>query len=189
MHTRILSSVMRHVQINEREIDFFETLLKPRTIRKRQYLLQAGDICRYETFVNEGLLRAYSVDEKGQERIVMFAQEGWWTSDLYSFLTATPAVLNIEALEDTSVLQLEKVDLERLYLEVPKFERLFRILFQNAFVTHQHRILSSMSQSAEDRYRYFLQKYSGLDQRIPQHHIASFLGITPETLSRIRNAR
>lgn len=189
MFTRILEAVTKHIQLDERETKYFTSLLKPRTIRKRQYLLQAGDVCKFETFVNEGLMRAYSVDEKGQERIVMFAQEGWWTSDLYSFLSGNPAGLNIDALEDTSVLQLEKPDLEKLFLEVPRFERLFRILFQNAFVTHQQRLLSVMSQSAEERYKFFLQKYPGLDQRIPQHQIASFLGITAETLSRIRNPR
>jgi CRP-like cAMP-binding protein len=189
MYDPILSNISRHIHLREDEQKFFISLLKHRKLRKKQYLLQAGDIARYENFLIKGLLRAYTVDNKGQEHIAMFAMEDWWISDLYSFLTNTPATQHIDALEDSEVLSIEKSDLEKLYQEIPKFDKFFRILLQNAFVAGQQRILASISQSAEEQYLAFIKKYPSLEQRIPQHQIASFLGITPETISRIRSKR
>jgi CRP-like cAMP-binding protein len=189
MYDLIFSNITRHIQLTDSEKQFFVSLLKHRTLRKKQYLLQAGDVSRFENFVSRGLLRAYTVDNKGQEHIAMFGMEGWWISDLYSFLTNTPATQHIDALEDSEVLSIEKPDLEKLYSEIPKFERFFRILLQNAFVANQNRILASISQTAEEQYFAFIKKYPTLEQRIPQHQIASFLGITPETISRIRKHR
>jgi CRP-like cAMP-binding protein len=189
MYSLIRAHIARHIQLDDAEFEFFTGLLKHRKLRKKQYLLQEGDVARYENFVVKGLLRAYTVDNKGQEHIAMFAMEGWWISDLYSFLANTPTAQNIDALEDSEVLSIEKGDLEKLYAEVPKFERLFRILLQNAFVANQQRILASISQTAEQQYMAFIKKYPMLEQRIPQHQIASFLGITPETISRIRQAQ
>lgn len=189
MYDLILTNVTRFIQLTEAEKQFFISILKHRKFRKKQYVLQAGDISRYENFVIKGLLRAYSVDDKGQERIAMFAMENWWISDLYSFLTETPASQHIDALEDSEVLSIEKPDLERLYTEIPKFERFFRIILQNAFIAGQRRILGNISQTAEEQYHNFIKKYPTLEQRIPQHQIASFLGITPETISRIRRQR
>lgn len=182
----ILENISRHIDLTESEAEYFISLLKQRTVRRREILLRSGDVARYETFVTKGLLRAYTVDKSGYEHVVMFASEGWWISDLYSFLTQTPGSQNIDALEDTEVLQIEKQDLERLYLEVPKFDRFFRILLQNAFVANQQRILASISQTAEEQYLAFVKKYPSLEQRVPQHQVASYLGITPETISRIR---
>jgi CRP-like cAMP-binding protein len=189
MYEQILSNISKHIQLTDAEQTFFISLLKPRKLRKKQYLLQAGEVSRFEHFVSRGLLRAYTIDNKGQERIAMFAMEGWWVSDLYSFLTNTPATQHIDALEDAEVLSIEKPDLEKLYVEVPKFERFFRILLSNAFVANQQRVLATISQSAEEQYLAFIKKYPSLEQRIPQHQIASFLGITPETISRIRRQR
>ncbi|MBT1696277.1 Crp/Fnr family transcriptional regulator [Fulvivirgaceae bacterium PWU4] len=186
MYDLILSNVAQHIELSEGEQQLFVSRLKHRKLRKRQYLLQAGDVSKYENFVMRGLLRAYTVDDKGQEHVAMFAMEGWWISDLYSFLTDTPATLHIDALEDSEVLSIERPDLEWLYIEIPKLERFFRILFQNAFISHQQRILAGISQTAEQRYLAFIRKYPSLEQRIPQHQIASFLGLTPETISRIR---
>ena len=189
MYDLILQNISRHIQLTTKEVEFFTSLLKPRTLRKRQYLLQAGDVSLYETFVIKGLLRAYTVDKTAQEHVVLFASEGWWISDMYSFLTNTPATQHIDALEDSEVLCIEKGDLERLYNDVPKFERFFRIILQNAFVANQQRIIASISQSAEELYVNFVKRYPTLEQRIPQVQIASYLGITPETLSRIRRQR
>jgi CRP-like cAMP-binding protein len=185
----ILANVSKHITLTDEESKYFTSLLKPRSLRKKQYLLQAGDISRFENFVNKGLLRAYTVDHKGQEHIAMFAMEGWWISDLYSFLTNSPATQHIDAMEDTEVFSIEKPDLEKLYLHVPKFERLFRVLLQNAFIANQQRVLASISQTAEEQYLAFVRKYPHLEQRIPQHQIASFLGIAPETISRIRKQK
>ena len=189
MHELILSNVSRHISLKPEEREYFISLLKPRKLQKKQYLLQAGENCRYENFVVKGLLRAYTVDPKGHEHIAMFAMEDWWISDLLSFLTNTPATQYVDALEDTEILSIEKPDLEKLYERVPKFERFFRIMLQNAFVANQRRILASISQRAEEQYFDFVKKYPTLEQRVPQHQIASFLGITPETISRIRRQR
>lgn len=186
MYDLILSNVSKHIQLTDEEISIFTSLLKPRKIRKRQYLLQAGDINQYENFVNKGCLRAYTVDEQGQEHIAMFGVEGWWISDLYSFLTGTPATQHIDALEDSEVFSIEKTDLEKLYEQVPKFNRFFLKLLQNAFVAHQRRILASISQTAEDQYMDFIKRYPSIEQRVPQSQIASYLGLSPETISRIR---
>jgi CRP-like cAMP-binding protein len=182
----ILSNVSKHIQLTYDEVKFFTSLLRYRKIRKRQYLLQAGDISHYENFVTKGCLRAYTVDEQGAEHIIMFGMEGWWISDLYSFLTNTPASQNIDALEDSEVFSIERSDLELLYEKVPKFNKFFLKLLQNAFVAHQRRILASISQSAEEQYNEFIAKYPSIEQRVPQHQIASYLGLSPETISRIR---
>jgi CRP-like cAMP-binding protein len=189
MYDLIIANVSRHISLTKEETAYFTSLLKHRRIRKKQYLLQAGDISRFENFVNAGLLRAYTVDTKGQEHIAMFALEGWWISDLYSFLTNTPATQHIDALEDSEVLSIEKSDLENLYEKIPKFDKLFRVLLQNAFVANQQRILAGISQTAEEQYLDFIKKYPAIEQRVPQHQIASYLGITPETISRIRRQK
>jgi CRP-like cAMP-binding protein len=186
MYDLILANLSKHIQLTDQEIQFFTSILKHRKIRKRQYLLQAGDINPYENFVIKGCLRAFTVDAEGEEHIVMFGLEGWWISDMYSFLTNTPATQHIDALEDSEVLSIEKSDLEKLYEQVPKFNKFFLKLLQNAFVAHQKRILSKNSQTAEEQYLEFITKYPAIEQRVPQSQIASYLGITPETISRIR---
>jgi len=172
--------------LSDEEFNHFISLAKQRKIRKKQYILQAGDVCRYESFVISGCLRAYYVDDKGQEHILQFAVEDWWIGDMHSFLTETPATYNIDALEESELLQLDKASLEKLYKLVPQFERFFRIKIQNAFIHLQQRIIASMSETAEQRYLQFIEKYAELEQRLPQHQVASYLGITPEFLSRIR---
>jgi CRP-like cAMP-binding protein len=189
MFELILKNVSRHIQLTSEEADYFTSILKPRTVRKRQYLLQAGDVFRFECFVTTGCLRTYQVDEKGQEHIVQFAPEDWWTGDMYSFLTGQPATKHIDALEDSAVLLIEKSKLEELYLKIPKFDRFFRLLLQNAFITMERRIGENMTLTAEERYNRFMERYPNLEQRLPQRHIASYLGITPESLSRIRRIK
>ncbi|HEY9049369.1 MAG TPA: Crp/Fnr family transcriptional regulator [Ohtaekwangia sp.] len=186
MYDLILQHVARHITLAPHEEAFFQSLLKPRSFRKRQYLLQAGDVCKHETFITKGLFRAFTVDAAGEEHVVMFGMEDWWISDLYSLLTGNAATQHIEALEDSEVLCIEKSDLEKLYQQVPAFNRFMRVMLQNAFVAHQQRVLASISQTAEEQYLAFIKKYPALDQRVPQHQIASYLGITPETISRIR---
>jgi len=186
MHERILKNVSRFIKLTPEEARYFVSILKHKKIRKRQYLVQEGDIARFEYFVNEGCLRTFHTDDKGMEHNVQFSIEDWWTGDMYSFLTQTPGKYNIVAIEDSDLFSIDSEALELLYTKVPKFERFFRHLLQNAFVALQERILSGMSESAEERYLNFRKKYSEMDKRIPQNQIASFLGITPESLSRIR---
>jgi CRP-like cAMP-binding protein len=189
MFERILANVSRHIQLTPEEVNYFTSIIKSRTVRKRQYLLQAGDVNRFEIFVNAGCLRSYEVDDKGQEHIVQFAPEDWWTGDMYSFLTGEPATKNIDALEDTEVLLIEKSHLEELYVQVPKFDRFYRLLLQRAYTTLERRISENLTLSAEERYNRFIERYPNLEQRLTQRQIASYLGITPESLSRIRRMK
>jgi len=188
MYQSILDNVSKHIRLTETESSFFTSLLEHKTIRKREFLIRSGEVSKHETFVVKGLLRAYTIDASGREHVVMFAMESWWISDLYSFLTQTAGTQNIDALEDTEVLQIKRQDLEKLYIQVPKFDRFFRILLQNAFVANQQRIVSAISQTAEEQYMTFIKKYPSIEQRVPQHLVASYLGITPETISRIRRS-
>src|SRR5204862_1258831 len=159
----------------------------PKKLRKKQWLLQEGDVCKYVAFVEKGLLRSFTVDDKGHEHIAQFAFEGWWIADQVSFLTGEPSEYNIEALEDCELLLLTKPAEEKMLEKIPKLERYFRILLQNSLIATQKRLVSSLSQSAEERYSELINACPDtLPQRIPQHMLASFLGITPETLSRIR---
>lgn len=183
----ILQHIHRYIQLTEVEQAHFAAILKPRQYRRRQFLLQSGDICKYETYILNGCVRVYYVDINGFEHNIMFGIEGWWISDFHSLLTQTPAQLNIEALEDTQVLHITNSDMDDLFIKIPKFERYFRIMLQNAFMAHQQRILQTISLPAEERYRLFIEKYPQFEQRIPQKQIAHYLGITPEFLSKIRS--
>ena len=162
-------------------------LFKPRLYRKRQYVLQEGDICNQFNFIVRGCLRMYKVDEKGNTYIIQFAAENRWLSNIGSFHERKPSELNIDALEDTIVLQISYENLLSLYTNAPKFDRIFRVLIENSFVSLQKRLLQNISSTAEDRYNSFLDSYSHLTNRLPRTQIASFLGITPEFLSRLRN--
>jgi CRP-like cAMP-binding protein len=182
----ILNNVAKHILLDKTETDFFVSLLQRKSIRRKDYLLKQGDICRSENFIIKGCLRTYSVDENGFEHIVMLGIEDWWVGDLYSFLTSTPANFYIDALEDTEVLQISKQNLDILYERVPKFEKFFRIIIQNAFIAQQNRINQNLSFTAEQRYLDFIKKYPLFEQRIPQKQVAAYLGMTPVFLSMLR---
>lgn len=182
----ILKNVSRFITLTDEERDYFVSIMRPRTYRKRQYVVQAGDVCKYENFVTKGCLRSYFVDDNGFEHILQFAIEDWWIGDMASFITQTPAMLNVEAVEDTELIQILKVDLNALFDKYPKFDRFYRELIQKSMITQQKRILSNISLTAEQRYLAFRSQYAFLEQRLPQNYIASYLGITPEFLSKIR---
>lgn len=188
MYELILAHVGRHVTLDKQDQDKFCEALQLRKLRRRQYLLQEGDYCRYDHFVIKGGLRQYEVDEEGRENVMQFGFEDWWITDWYSMLTNTPTVYNIEALEDTEVLQIERAKLEQLFLEIPLLERYFRIIILNAFVALQRRVLF-MQKSATERYEEFLVRYAHVEQRVSQQHVASYLGITRETLSRLKSKK
>ncbi len=183
----LLKNIARFVSLSKEEEDYLIAGLKIKKLRKRQYFLQEGDVCRFQGFVFKGCLRAYEVDAKGVEHVVQFATEDWWMGDIYSFYTGQPSRWNIEALEDTELFVFDKDHLEDVYLKIPKMERYFRLLMQNALIALSQRVLSTMSKSATERYCDFIQRYPQIEQRVPNHQIASYLGIKPESLSRIRN--
>lgn len=183
----LIKNLSKYVVLTDEEITFIKSVFNFKKFRKHQYILQAGEVSRYETYVCKGLTRTYDVNDKGVEHIVQFGLEDWWVGDMYSFLTDTPSGYNIDCIEDTEVLQITRANLETLYQEVPKMERHFRILVQNAFIASTRRISATLAKSALERYQEFLDRYPQIDQRVPNHQIASFLGITPQSLSRIRS--
>jgi len=187
MYDRLYQSITDKVSITEEEFEFCKTLFLPKRLRKRQYLLQEGDICKYTAFVEKGILRSYKVDEKGNDQILQFASEGWWMADLYSFMTKEPSFFNIDAIEDCELLLINDVSWDKMLEQVPALERYFRILVQNNLITTQRRLLGAFSETAEEKYLKLLDTFPGCFQRLPQHMLASYLGITRETLSRIRN--
>lgn len=189
MHDRLLQHISQQVSLTPDELSVLQTLFIPKKLRRKQYLMQEGDVCKYIAFVENGLMRAYTVDPKGNEHIVQFAPEGWWISDLYSYLTGEPGIYQIEALEDTELLLMEQGNMDILLEKVPKMERFLRILLQNNYIASHRRIVNAMSQTAEEKYAEFMHRYPLLVQRIPQHMIASYLGITPAFLSRIRGRK
>lgn len=183
----LIKSLSKYVELTPAEIEIIQSLYTFKKFRKKQYIEQEGNVSRNETFIIKGLTRTYQVDDKGQEHILNFGPEGWWVGDLYSFLSETPTRYNIDCLEDTEVLQISKPNLETLYAKVPKMERHFRIIIQNAFIASTRRLASSLARSAAERYDEFIVNYPQIEQRVPNHQIASYLGITPQSLSRIRS--
>ncbi len=185
-YTVILKNISRFINLDETETDYFVSLLQSKKIKKNEFLLKPGDICRYEHFITKGCMRTYTVDNNGFEHILMFGMEDWWVGDLYSFLTRTPATYFIDALEETDILQISKASLDNLYKTVPKFERFFRLIIQNAFIAQQQRINQNLSFTAGQRYLQFVKQYPNLEQRLSQKQVAAYLGITPEFLSVLR---
>ncbi|WP_218122984.1 Crp/Fnr family transcriptional regulator [Pedobacter antarcticus] len=175
--------------LDEEEIIFVSTCFKSRLYRKRQYILQEGDVCNNYNFVVRGCLRMYKIDKNGNTHILQFTSENGWIADIGSFHEHTPSELSIDALEDTIVLQISYENLIAIYERFPRFNRIFRILMENAYVSLQKRMFQNISSPAEDRYNFFMEVYPHLSSRLPQTQIASFLGITPEFLSRLRNRR
>ncbi|HLT80183.1 MAG TPA: Crp/Fnr family transcriptional regulator [Cyclobacteriaceae bacterium] len=183
----ILKNVARYIDLTQEESEFFTSLLEPRLLERKKVYLRAGGVCNYSAFVVNGALKSYTVDAQGKEHILSFATRDWWIADLYSLLSRKPAVLNIEAIEDTDVLLLSRSNQQLLYQKVPKFERFFRIIVENALVASQQRLIDNMSVAAEERYLNFIKKYPDIPASVPQRSIASYLGITPEFLSKIRS--
>jgi CRP-like cAMP-binding protein len=186
MYEVFTRSLREKVEFTDVEIATIQTFLQPKKLRKKQYLLQEGDVCKFVAFVEKGMLRSYTIDEKGNENIVQFALEGWTISDLYSFLTAEPATYAIDALEDTELVLISKTAHEELLRTVPHYETYIRLQITHAYIALQRRISSVISQTVEERYTAFTKLYPNIVQRVPQHMIASYMGLTPETLSRVR---
>jgi len=175
-----------YTPLSEKEIATLKSVFVERNIKRRQFILQEGDVCKLNTFVVEGCFRMYLVDENGKEHNLQFAVENWWIGDIGSFHSGEPSRLYIEALENSTVLQIKKEDQLKLFVEHPKFNRIFRVFTENALVSCQQRILQNISSTAEERYLDFVKRYPFFFNRISNVQIASFLGVTPEFLSTIR---
>jgi CRP-like cAMP-binding protein len=186
---QIIRNISRYTVLEEQEKVDFLSLLSFREIAKKEAILTAGQACQHLNYVHSGTLRAFCFDEEGKESTVMFAVADWWITDMFCFLNQKPAMLYIEALEGSSVFQLSRANFEHLFATQPSFERVFRILMQNAYTREQLRVIERLTLSAEERYDNFITKYPQFVEKVPQKHIASYLGITPEFLSAIRRGK
>ncbi|MFZ2906501.1 MAG: Crp/Fnr family transcriptional regulator [Cyclobacteriaceae bacterium] len=184
--SNILDQISRHISLDERESLYFTSLLIPAKIKQGEYVEKIGSITQNFIYVESGCLMSYSADKKGDLHVIQFSTAGWWTGDLQSFTKKQPAIYSTRALAESAVFYLPKTDMDQLLDRYPKFEKYFRILFQNALITQLDRIIQNFSIPAEDRYERFRQKYPTFEQYVPLKYIASYLGITPEFLSKIR---
>lgn len=185
----ILKNIGKHISLNEEETAYFSSLISYRKLSRKSLLLSAGQDCRYLSYVNSGALRSYYIDKDGKESTVMFAIADWWITDMYCYLNNKPAMTFIEAIEASTIVQLSKVNFDALLSKIPKFEKFFRILMQNAYTREQLRIIENLSLTAEERYDSFLAKYPQVVRQVTQKQIASYLGITPEFLSSVRRGK
>lgn len=186
MYELFFQNFNNKVRLTPEEEAQIKIYLTPKKLRKKQYLLQEGDVCKTIAFIEKGALREYSVDDNGNEHIIQFGLEGWIISDLYSFLTGEPATYNIDAIEDAELVLISIAAHEELLQKVPKYETFTRLNITGAYLAMQKRLTSIISTTLEERYATFTTLYPNIVQRVPQHMIASYMGLTPETLSRIR---
>ncbi len=186
MFTAINDYVNRCGVFSPDDMTVFNDLLKPRSIKKKQLLLREGEICNFEAYIRSGCLRTFYIDENGSEVILQFSVEDWWVSDIGSFHDRTPSLLYIEAVEDSELLTLNPSSKEELLARVPQFERVFRLMIQRHLSALERRLIRTIAKTAEERYVEFVRQYPKIALRVPQHYIASYLGMTPEFLSKIR---
>lgn len=187
--SNIRQSVSKYVSLEPEEVLFFTSLFIPIQVRQGGFLDEAGEISKGFLYVDSGCLMTFITNKQGNDQVVQFSTSGWWTGDLNSFTRQTPATYATKALADSEVFLLPKNSLDQLLGRIPKFEKYFRIIFQNSLITHQHRLVMAFSATAEERYQEFEEKYPVLEQFVPLKYIASYLGITPEFLSKIRRRR
>ncbi|MEI6408183.1 MAG: Crp/Fnr family transcriptional regulator [Bacteroidota bacterium] len=185
----ILQYVQRYIQLTEEEAAYFCSLLRVTKVRKKQLIVQPDFTCKYRSYVVTGALRTYLIDYEGRDHTIAFAVDDWWISDYNSYIYQTPATLFVEALEESTLIQIDYNSEQLLMENLPKFERFFRIITQRSFAFLQQRMLSMLSKSAEARYEEFMAKYPTIANRVPQYALASYLGFTTEFLSKIRNKR
>ncbi|NRT11162.1 Crp/Fnr family transcriptional regulator [Flavobacterium sp. 14A] len=186
MYEQLALSIGEKIKMTPEEFEICKAFFIPKKLRKKQTLLLEGDICTYNAFIEKGILRSYTTDEKGNEHVIQFAFEGWWIGDLASFLQAKNSTQTIEAIEDSELLLLTYNAREDLMKKLPVFESYQRILLQNAYISFQSRVNAALNASAEEKYLKLTSAYPEVVARVPQHMIASYLGLTPETLSRVR---
>ena len=186
MFDALLHNLRKQILLSDEEANLLVAKLEVRKVKRKQWLVTPGDHCQSEHYINKGCFRAYCIDEDGTEHITKLSTEDWWITDIQSYLSGEPARLYVEALEDGEVIVFKKNVLEELYEAIPQLNKYFRLLYQLALVNNQRRIFQTISSTAEEHYTQFLQQHPNLDQRVPQYMIASYLGITPEFLSKIR---
>ncbi len=184
-HTLILNNVARFIDLTELEKQKYISLLTEVKVKKKGYLMQAGEITKYEYFITKGCLKVYTLDVDGSPHISMFAVEDYWTGDLASFMTKEPSRYFIKATEDSELLGISRTNYDLLFQEIPKFEKFYRILYQRSLISYIRRSNHGISLTAEERYIQFKKKYPKIVNRITQKDLAGYIGITPEFMSKI----
>jgi CRP-like cAMP-binding protein len=182
----ILENIAKHISLSPEEQELFLSKTETHYYKAKTILQNAGEVCENSYFVNWGVLRSFNINDNIVEHVMSFACKGWWISDMYSLISQKQGALFIEVIEDAEVILLSKENQEQLYSEIPKLERFFRILTENALVANQQRIMDNLSLSAEERFEKFSKKYPSLIQQVPQKQIASFIGVTPEFFSKMK---
>ncbi|MBL7833843.1 MAG: Crp/Fnr family transcriptional regulator [Cyclobacteriaceae bacterium] len=185
----IFAQFERHIALDEKEKLSIRSVLISARLRQGEFVETVGKVTANFIYVNSGCLMTYYTDADGSDHVIQFAMAGWWTGDLHSFTKEEPSIYSTRALADSEVFYLPKADMEMLLQKFPKLERYFRILFQNSIVSHQYRLIQNLSATADQRYENFSKRYPSLEQYVPLKYIASYLGITPEFLSKIRRKR
>jgi CRP/FNR family transcriptional regulator, anaerobic regulatory protein len=183
----LLEHVAKHIVLTAEEEDYFLNLFQPKTLKQKHFLYHEGDIHKGQAFVTKGCLRSYAIDHNGFEHILQFAPPGWWIGDMQSVLNQQPGKLSVDAVENSELLFIYKTDLDKLFEHIPKFERYFRLLLERSVITYQNRLLDNLSLTARERYENFCRYYPSLILQLPQKQVASFIGVTPEFLSKMLN--
>ncbi len=188
MHQAFFDFISKHstTPLTESDKELFKKLLVPKKLRKRQYFLQEGEVCKYLAFIVKGAMRQYTVDEKGDIHIMRLYIENWWAGDRESHINLTPSIYNVDAWEDTEYLQVSRADFLSVINNIPAVVEMTRVLDERHAIFAQKRLQAQITMSAEERYADLAKTYPEFIQRFPQHIIASYLGITTETLSRVR---
>jgi CRP-like cAMP-binding protein len=186
MHELLFNRLSEVAALKREEWELCKRLFMPKKLRRRNYLLQEGNVCKYAVYIEKGLLRTYSVNQKNNEHILQFGSEGSWIADLSSFFSGEPSWLNIDSLEDSELLLITKPSLDLLLDSIPRLERFFRMMVQNNLIQTQKRLIGSFNDTAEEKYGKFIRFYGDYSHRVPQHMIAAYLGMSRETLSRLR---
>jgi CRP-like cAMP-binding protein len=187
--TPLINNISRYVNLNEEELNYFKSFLKIKKLKKRQLLVQPGFVCNHKSYVLQGALRAYLIDNGGKDHTLAFAIEDWWISDYSSLIYQEPATLFVEALEDCVLIQISYQSEQTFLEKVPKLEKFERIITQRSLAFQHKRLLANFTHTAEQRYDEFVIKYPQIVNRVPQYALASYLGFTTEYLSKIRNRK
>ncbi len=182
----ILDNIKRYVPLNKKDEAEFTSIIQVKKVKRKEFIVEPDRTCTHQTYVLKGAFRSYFVNEDGIDHTIQFAIEDWFISDFNSYINQVPASLYVEALEDAVVQQIAFGDVEDLCQNNPKFERFFRLVAQKSFAFAQRRVLSNLGKSAQERYIEFQGQYPSIVQRVPQYALASYLGMTPEFLSKIR---
>lgn len=187
-HDLLLESISKHIHLEADEVQHFLSYVQTKKVKKKQYLVLENEVNRFAMFVTSGCLRSYHLDENGFQYIQQFAPKGWWMGDMYSLITQEPGHLYIDALLDSDLLLISKINLEKLYKEIPKFNYYFRILAEKSLVSFQTRAMENLRLTAKERYEKFCLRYPSLVDSLSQKQVAAYIGVTPEFLSKMLHA-